>query len=233
VLVETANRVRVIADIHRALYAAPNVDQVDLSAFGAKLAESLFALYSGVGARVRLELRTEQVTMDLQRAVPIGLILNELFCNALKHAFPGNRRGTIRLSRQRSQPGWIGCENERIIHSRALSSVHAGTRRAALGVRRWSLGDDPVEQIEVRRLGEVAIESGLFREREVLGPSVAAQGQQKGRLGRSIGAEGARDLVAIHPREPDVADHYFGRKRFDELDSARSIRGGSNLVAFR
>jgi two-component sensor histidine kinase len=97
VLVETANRVRVIADIHRMLYAAPKLDQVDLGRFVQRLADFLFALYSGAGARVRLELSTEQLTMDLQRAVPIGLILNELFSNSLEHAFPGSRQGHIRV----------------------------------------------------------------------------------------------------------------------------------------
>jgi len=97
VLVETANRVRVIADIHRLLYTAPKLDQVDLADFVEQLADSLFTLYSAAGERVHLDLHTEQVTMDLQRAVPIGLILNELCCNALKHAFPENRQGNIRL----------------------------------------------------------------------------------------------------------------------------------------
>jgi two-component sensor histidine kinase len=97
VLVETANRVRVIADIHRLLYAAPKLDQVDLAAFVERLADSLFAVYSSAGARVHLDLHAVAGSMDLQRAVPLGLILNELFCNALKHAFPGNRHGNILL----------------------------------------------------------------------------------------------------------------------------------------
>src|SRR5262249_19563671 len=69
----------------------------DLGTFVERLSDWLFALYSGASARVHLDLHTEQVTMDLQRAVPIGLILNELFCNALEHAFPGGRHGNIRL----------------------------------------------------------------------------------------------------------------------------------------
>jgi signal transduction histidine kinase len=97
VLVETANRVRVIADIHRLLYQTPKLAYVDLASFVEQLAESLFAFYAEAGARVRLDLHAEPVAMDLQRAVPIGLILNELFCNALKHAFPGDRRGVIRV----------------------------------------------------------------------------------------------------------------------------------------
>jgi two-component sensor histidine kinase len=71
---------------------------VDLAGFVRRLAESLFAFYAEAGARVRLELRAEPFGMDLQQAIPIGLILNELFCNALKHAFPGNRHGSIRIT---------------------------------------------------------------------------------------------------------------------------------------
>ena len=97
VLVETANRIRVIADIHRLLYQTPKVAQLDLAAFVDRLATSLLSLYAEAAARVRLDLLAEPVEIDLQRAVPIGLILNELFSNALKHAFVGNRGGTIRV----------------------------------------------------------------------------------------------------------------------------------------
>jgi two-component sensor histidine kinase len=98
VLVETANRVRVIADIHRLLYQTPKLAKVDLAGFVRRLAESLFAFYAEAGKRVQFELRVEPVAMELPQAVPVGLILNELFCNALKHAFPGDRRGQIRVT---------------------------------------------------------------------------------------------------------------------------------------
>jgi two-component sensor histidine kinase len=48
-------------------------------------------------ANIALELNIEQVLLPVDKAIPCGLILNELITNALKHAFPGDRHGEIRV----------------------------------------------------------------------------------------------------------------------------------------
>jgi two-component sensor histidine kinase len=95
ILAETCNRIRAIADIHRLLCEAPSFAQVDLGSVVQRIAKTLFAFYGVAGSRVRFALHSDEVQMDVGRAVPFGLIINELFCNALKHAFPGERQGNI------------------------------------------------------------------------------------------------------------------------------------------
>jgi two-component sensor histidine kinase len=49
----------------------------------------------------------DQVALDIDSAVPIGLILNELITNSLKYAFPGKRSGTIKIQLQQKPRGYI------------------------------------------------------------------------------------------------------------------------------
>jgi two-component sensor histidine kinase len=63
----------------------------------------LFDAYCIDPSRIRLELNVEAVRLDLDEAVPCGLILNELLSNSLKHAFSDGRQGTIRISLRKAE----------------------------------------------------------------------------------------------------------------------------------
>ena len=91
------NRIHAIADVHALLYRSPDLAQINVRSFAEGLAESLFAVYQMDPGRVQLLVEEGELGLDIQRAVPVGLILNELVCNALKHAFPGARRGQLRI----------------------------------------------------------------------------------------------------------------------------------------
>jgi two-component sensor histidine kinase len=97
VLTEAANRVRAMGIVHQLLYEARGLAWVDLGRFANELAHALFASYGVAEGRVRFALSGERLGVDLERAVPLGLILNELVTNALKHAFPDGRAGSIQL----------------------------------------------------------------------------------------------------------------------------------------
>jgi PAS domain S-box-containing protein len=101
-LTEAASRVRAIGVVHRLLYDAPTLAPVDLGRFAEELAQALFASYGVSAERVRFALSGDQLGTDLERAVPVGLILNELVTNALKYAFPGERAGRVEV--------WIDAE---------------------------------------------------------------------------------------------------------------------------
>lgn len=96
-LEETSNRVHAIADIHRLLYQSPDLAEIDIRKVLEALAHKLFAFYSVDPDRVRLIVEISEFNVDIQRAVPVALILNELVSNALKHAFPNGRRGSIHV----------------------------------------------------------------------------------------------------------------------------------------
>jgi len=91
------NRIHAIADIHALLYRSTDLAHVDVRGFAEGLAESLFSMFEVDPARVELVMEEGELVIDIQRAVPVGLILNELVCNALKHAFPERRRGRVRI----------------------------------------------------------------------------------------------------------------------------------------
>jgi len=98
---ETQDRIRSIWLIHEKLYRSENLSIVDFDEYVHTLALHLFESYSVDRSRIVLSLDCEPVQLDVDTAIPCGLILNEVVSNALNHAFPGARRGevTIRLRR--------------------------------------------------------------------------------------------------------------------------------------
>ncbi|MFA5191707.1 MAG: PAS domain S-box protein [Verrucomicrobiia bacterium] len=96
-LQETGNRVRSMALLHETLYQSQNLAHVNFATYIENICSHLFRSYGPKAARVKLEPRLEDVTIDLDRAVSCGLIINELVSNAIKHAFPGGREGRIEV----------------------------------------------------------------------------------------------------------------------------------------
>jgi two-component sensor histidine kinase len=77
---------------------------------------------------MRLDL--DSVELSVNMAVPVGLILNELVSNALKHAFPGERRGEIRVSFREAQPGHM----ELAVEDNGVGSLDVLAERQAKSV---------------------------------------------------------------------------------------------------
>ncbi|HTO94653.1 MAG TPA: histidine kinase dimerization/phosphoacceptor domain -containing protein [Bacteroidota bacterium] len=95
---ESQNRIRSMALIHEKLYQSGSVSRVDFPMYARSLATTLFRSYRSAESNVRLEVDFGDVALGIDAAVPCGLIINELISNALKHAFPAGRGGTITLA---------------------------------------------------------------------------------------------------------------------------------------
>lgn len=99
---EARNRVHSIAAIHEMLYSSGSLAQITLAEYAQRLARELLRFYQ-LTARVGVEVAGDGVALEIERAVPCGLLLNELVSNACKHAFPSGRPGNIAISIRQEQ----------------------------------------------------------------------------------------------------------------------------------
>jgi len=96
-VVESKNRVRSMALIHQKLYQGENLAAIEMKQYLQMLSENMIKSF---GRHRDLELLVEmpEVEVDVDTAIPIGLITNELLTNSLKYAFPGGQAGLIQVS---------------------------------------------------------------------------------------------------------------------------------------
>jgi PAS domain S-box-containing protein len=102
------SRVQAIALVHEKLYQTENYAQVPFSAYAGSLAAYIFESTGVSPDAVKLVLAIEEFDLAVDKAIPCGLILNELITNALKHGFPDGRRGVIRVELARVGHGTAG-----------------------------------------------------------------------------------------------------------------------------
>jgi PAS domain S-box-containing protein len=95
---ESQNRVASIALIHEELHEGVEVDKLNFSLYLEKLVESLLQTYSLGKAEISLKMDLEENTLfDMDTAVPLGIIVNELVSNSFKYAFQGRKTGEIQI----------------------------------------------------------------------------------------------------------------------------------------
>lgn len=109
-LKECKNRIEAIALIHEQLYQSNDFAKVPFSDYARTLAQSVVQGTNGPGGDVTLDVQVERISLAVDRAIPCGLILNELITNSLKHAFTDGRRGAIRVALARKPAGRIRLE---------------------------------------------------------------------------------------------------------------------------
>ena len=95
---EGRDRVKSMAFIHQKLYQVHDVRQMTVSDYVEDLANYLFTSYQIDPEQIELKTDIAQLELDVDVMVPLGLILNELISNSLKHGFPGGRRGQLSVS---------------------------------------------------------------------------------------------------------------------------------------
>jgi two-component sensor histidine kinase/HAMP domain-containing protein len=106
-IAETTGRIRSMALVHQKLYEARDLSHINLREYIEELALLLTASYLVPPARLSTIHELEDISVLIDTAIPCGLILNELISNALKYAFPGGRKGEIRLELRKLEGGEI------------------------------------------------------------------------------------------------------------------------------
>jgi PAS domain S-box-containing protein len=97
ILQDMKDRIQTIALVHKKLYQSQNLSSVDLKDYISDLTNLLIDSHSNDSEKISLVLDLDSIYIDLDTAVPCGLIINELISNSLKYAFPGDRKGVIKV----------------------------------------------------------------------------------------------------------------------------------------
>jgi len=84
-----------MALIHERFYQADGLSQIDFDEYIKRLADNLMQSFRIEPGRIRLVIHSEKIALDIDTAVPTGLIINEIVTNALKHAFTGKDAGEL------------------------------------------------------------------------------------------------------------------------------------------
>ncbi|MCX6684553.1 MAG: PAS domain S-box protein, partial [Methanoregula sp.] len=102
-LKESTQRILAMSMVHEKLYSGSDLAHIDFISYLSSLAKSQVDFYRLGPAKVTLEITGENIMLDINTAIPMGLVMNELLSNALKHAFPGDRKGTIRIDARETE----------------------------------------------------------------------------------------------------------------------------------
>jgi two-component sensor histidine kinase/CheY-like chemotaxis protein len=94
---ESRTRADSMAIIHERLYQSTDLKRIDFGDYISDLATDLLDIYSIAPEKIKLKIKCENIMMDINTAIPLGLITNELMTNSLKYAFPDNKKGTISI----------------------------------------------------------------------------------------------------------------------------------------
>lgn len=141
------NRVQSMGLIHQRLYLGENLTAVRMEDYIQDLTDSLVESF-GLSKEVEVKTSIQIPPLDIDSAIPLGLIINELFTNALKHAFPEGRRGLVEIDL------WIN-EEEELCLSVADNGVGANTK--ARMKPSTAFGSDLVKILSKKLKGDIQI----------------------------------------------------------------------------
>jgi len=147
---ESQDRVASMALIHEELYKGEEFETLDFSPYIKKLVENLFQTYrlGNLDVNITMDLE-EDIFFNMDTAVPLGIIVNELVSNSLKHAFTGRDKGTIRIR-------FFKEEGERI--SNLEKSKTGGSKSTSFIL---SISDDGIgipESLDIKNLDSLGLQ---------------------------------------------------------------------------
>ncbi|MGE5444020.1 MAG: sensor histidine kinase [Ignavibacteriales bacterium] len=88
---ESQSRIKSMAFVHEKLYQSKDLARINFAEYIRDLAANLFHSYGVSSTAIKLKITVDNTFLDINTAVPLGLIINELVSNSLKHAFPESR----------------------------------------------------------------------------------------------------------------------------------------------
>ena len=104
---ESKNRVTSMALLHQKLYQGKNLAAIEMRDYFETIGKAIIDSFGEKAENVSLEIDMSEIELDVDTAVPIGLITNELITNSIKHAFPNKRKGQIIITLTQEKNGLL------------------------------------------------------------------------------------------------------------------------------
>lgn len=103
-------RIRSMAMIHEHLYKSTNLARINFADYLDRLFVHLYNVHRQSQQKITLETELEPVELDIGTAIPLGLMASEIISNSFKHAFPGDRTGTVKIILKNLEPSGFKLE---------------------------------------------------------------------------------------------------------------------------
>lgn len=100
---DSQSRIRSMALIHEKLYQSSTLAKVEMQSYIKELVRTLYYTYRSSQTQIDFSIEVENVFLDINSAVPCGLIINEMVSNAFKHAFTGKEKGHVWIRFQENE----------------------------------------------------------------------------------------------------------------------------------
>jgi len=102
---QSQNRIRSMALIHEALYKSGDLAHIDIADYISRMTTHLLSIYREDLGEIEVKQEAEGIFLDINKAIPCGLIISELVSNSLKHAFPDKREGKVLIRMTKRNKG--------------------------------------------------------------------------------------------------------------------------------
>jgi len=97
ILKETESRIQSMAIVHSKLYSTQEYEKINFYEYVKNLTDNFWNSYGIKLKNLRFDIRIDNISINIDTAIPCGLIINELVSNSIKYAFPDSRKGTISI----------------------------------------------------------------------------------------------------------------------------------------
>ena len=140
---QSQNRVKAMALLHEKLYRSAELTRIDFDEYLNSLIPSLFQSYKTSSAKIECNRKESDVLLDIDTAIPCGLIVSELVANSLKHAFPEGRSGKISIALDRLDQQTLRLT----VHDNGIGMDQSAPSETAGAPMGWELVRTLTEQI--------------------------------------------------------------------------------------